>query len=147
MTSRILGIDPGDRRIGTALSDPMGWTAQPLRVLDASDPTGIILALADLCCEFEVTRVVIGDPRHMFGDESPQAVKAKQLAEKLNERTGIPVELWDERLTSAEAERHLRDAGLNWKKRKARKDIVAAQLILQSYLDAHQPDSATGPDD
>lgn len=134
---RILGIDLGDKRIGLALSDPMGWTAQGLDVITSK---GSAEADIDIIKEYvehyEVSKVIIGLPLNMDGSSGPRADKAKVFAEKLEKRLKVTVEMTDERLTTVTAERLLIEADLTRKKRRKVIDKVAAVLILQSYLDS-----------
>lgn len=138
---RILGIDFGDRRIGVAISDELGLTAQPLAALEVSKDGGHLEELARLCREQRVERVVVGLPRNMDGSLGFRARLTMEFVKALAARLQLPIESWDERLTTRQAERSLRDRGLTAKRRKARRDVVSAQLILQGYLDAqkHQP--------
>ena len=133
---RILGLDVGLRRIGVAISDEMGWTAQGLETLERANPRVDAAKLAELIRERGVTRVVVGLPLHMDGRESRQGAIVRQFAEKLRERSGAAVELWDERLSTVEAGRVLRASGVGIEKRAKAVDRLSAVLILQSYLDA-----------
>jgi putative Holliday junction resolvase len=133
---RILGLDVGDRRIGVAISDPLGYTAQPLLTLSRTNRRNDLRSLARLLRKHAVTQIVVGNPLYMSGDLSPQAVKAQAFAELLRTEFQLPVHLWDERLSTTEAHRHLDASGHAVLGRKAIIDQVAAVLILQSYLDA-----------
>ena len=133
---RILGIDYGDRRIGVAVSDGLGLTAQPVGVVTTRGDDGHLRELADVCREREVGRVVVGLPRNMNGSLGERAQVTLKFVEALRGAVHVPVETWDERLSTVQAERSLRARGLTHKKRKARRDTVAAQFILQSYLNA-----------
>jgi putative Holliday junction resolvase len=133
---RILGIDFGDRRIGVAISDELGLTAQPRGVLLVEKDGGHLDEMARLCREQGVERVVVGLPRNMDGSLGPRARLTLEFVKVLAARLQLPVETWDERLTTRQAERALWDRGLTHKRRKARRDVVSAQLILQGYLDA-----------
>ena len=136
---RFLGLDHGERRIGVALSDAMGLTAQPLLTLHRTQLRADMRSLARLARRHQVTEIVVGLPLHLSGDASPRSQAAREFATQLQAATHIPVHLWDERMSTAEAHRHLDAAG-----RAAgagRRDVidqVAAVLILQSYLDARQ---------
>lgn len=134
--TRVLGIDYGDRRIGLALSDELGLTAQPLRPITTD--AGHLDELVTLCQERSVERVVVGLPLSMDGSVGTRARVTLEFANALRAKLDIPVETWDERLTTRQAERSLWGRGLSHKRRRARRDTVAAQLILQSYLDAHR---------
>jgi len=134
---RILAFDVGDRRIGVAVSDPLGYTAQPLLTMHRTNPRADMKSIARLLRKHAVVEAVVGNPLHMSGDQSPQAAKAQQFAEDLRTQFGLTVHLWDERLTTTEAHRHLDDSGhASGRERKQIIDQVAAVLILQSFLDA-----------
>ncbi len=136
---RSRGIDYGDRRIGVAVSDGLGLTAQPVGVVLTRADTGHLRELAEICREREVERVVVGLPRNMNGSLGERARITLEFVEALRQAADVPVETWDERLSTVQAERSLRARGLTHKKRKARRDTVAAQFILQSYLNAQRP--------
>lgn len=143
---RILGIDLGDKRIGLALSDPMGWTAQGLEVISGSGGSkNDIRKIRDIAVKHEVGKVVVGLPLNMNGSSGPRAEKARDFAGRLAKALDLPVEMWDERLTTAEAQRVLIDADVSRARRKQVIDKMAAILILQNYLDAGhrkaEPDS------
>jgi putative holliday junction resolvase len=140
LPGRVLALDLGDRRVGLALSDPLGLTAQGLPTLDRKGDAADIEALRLLCGEHEVERVVLGLPRNMDGSEGPRAQKSRAFGKRLRDALGLPVFLWDERLTSAEAERVLIAADVSRAKRKGVVDRLAAQLILQGYLEAGRPE-------
>jgi len=131
---RILGIDLGKRRIGLAISDPDGQFAFPDSVLSSAGPKKDVEALAQIVAEREIGRVVVGLPRHMDGRKGPEAEAAERLASALEKAAGVPVETLDERWTSVEAERILRDRGHNAKRSKQHVDAVAASIILRTYL-------------
>src|SRR5277367_1062535 len=133
---RLLGLDVGDRRVGVAVSDAMGLTAQPVMTLLRSNRRQDARSLLRVIRKHECTEIVVGNPLYMSGDLSPQATKAQAFAQMLREETGLPVHLWDERLTTTEAHRHLHASGLAGAEHKKVVDQVAAVLILQSYLDA-----------
>jgi putative Holliday junction resolvase len=137
LVRRIIAFDVGDRRIGVAVSDPLGYTAQPLLTLHRTNHRADMKSIARLLRKHGVVEAVVGNPLHMSGDLSPQAAKAQAFAEELRAQFGIAVHLWDERLTTTEAHRHL-DAGGHAAGRERRQiiDQVAAVLILQSFLDA-----------
>jgi putative holliday junction resolvase len=132
---RILGFDVGDRRIGLAISDPLGYTAQPLFTLHRAGKRADLKSVGRLLRKHGVAEAVVGNPLYMSGDQSPQAAKAQAFAEDLRVEFGITVHLWDERLTTTQAHRHLDDAGHAATGRKGIIDQVAAVLILQSFLD------------
>ena len=136
---RILGLDIGARRIGVAVSDELGWTAQPLETIDLGKRSNLKDAAARVAAVAEqvgAEKVVFGLPLNMDGSEGPAAQAARTLAEEVAETSGLPVEPWDERLTTVSAERALLEADMSRKKRKKKIDQVAAQLILQGYLDS-----------
>jgi putative holliday junction resolvase len=133
---RILALDVGDRRIGLAISDPLGYTAQPLFTLHRTGRKADIKSVARALRKHRVKEVVVGNPLYMSGDQSPQAAKAQAFAEDLRTEFGIIVHLWDERLTTTQAHRHLDEAGHAAMGRKGIIDQVAAVLILQSFLEA-----------
>ena len=131
---RILGIDHGDVRIGIALSDPTEFLASPLCVLDCTR-AGMYQILA-LIAEHQVEKIVIGLPRNMDGSYGSATEKVRQFIEKLKSRTDVPIFEWDERMSTVSAHNALREAGLDGKQRKGVVDKVAAQIILQNFLDA-----------
>jgi len=133
MTARILGVDPGERRMGLAVSDPLGITAQGLDTFDRRKDGDFMARLRDLVAEYEVERIVVGNPVSLSGREGEASARARLLADEIARGLGLPVELWDERLSSVEAQRTLAGARAG----KKAVDRVAAVLILQGYLDAH----------
>jgi putative Holliday junction resolvase len=133
---RRLGLDVGDVRIGMALSDETGTLASGLPTYVRVGPKKDLRAVAELVREREVGEVVVGLPRRLDGSLGTQAEKVLGFVEALRRVLSVPVETWDERLTTVEAERVLREAGAKAKERKASVDRVAAVLILQGYLDA-----------
>ena len=142
MTSmRVLGLDVGDRRIGVALSDALGLTAQPLIVLTRQDAARDLEAVRALVEQHEVERVVVGLPLTLRGAQGPQAKKVASFADILRRRLPVPIQLVDERLTSVQGERALIAMGSSRRKRKQVIDQVAAQLILQQFLDTQHHDS------
>lgn len=138
---RIMGLDVGDRRIGVAVSDPLGLTAQPVLTLTRTNRRQDLKSLQRLIRKYQCVAIVVGNPLYMSGDQSPQAAKAQAFADLLRVETGLPVHLWDERLTTTEAHRHLHAAGRPGAEHKSVVDQVAAVLILESYLAAK---AATG---
>ena len=133
----VLAVDYGEKRIGLAISDALGITANPMDHIKRKGDSEDVKAIDRVIKEREVEVVVVGLPINMNGTEGPMAQKARKFAEAVAQ-TGVKVELWDERLSSWQAERALEDANLTMKKRKKRVDKVAAQFILQSYLDAEK---------
>jgi putative Holliday junction resolvase len=134
--ARILGLDVGDRRVGVAVSDELGLTAQPVLTLVRKNRRQDLGSLRRLVRKFGCNQVVVGNPLYMSGDTSPQALKAQALAQDLQNNTGVSITLWDERLSTTEAHRHLDAAGHQPGKRRDVIDQVAAVLILQSFLDS-----------
>jgi putative Holliday junction resolvase len=133
---RILALDVGKRRIGLAISDGLGITAQGLPTLQRTTVREDLTNLADLCRERDVTLFLVGEPLHMSGDKSRQAQYIRDFAERLTERTGIPVQFWDERLTTVQAQRVLRESGISIEKRARAVDRLAAVILLESFLDS-----------
>ena len=132
---RILGLDVGDRRIGVALSDSLGLTAQRLTVVDRRGPSGDVEAVRALVERHAVDTVVVGLPLTMRGEQGPQAKKVVEFSEALRRRIHVPIELIDERLTTVQGTRALQETGASRRTRKGIIDQVAAQLILQQFLD------------
>ena len=133
---RILALDLGKKRIGLAISDPLGVTAQGLPNLERTNKRGDLAALEQLAREREIGLFLMGNPVNMGGAEGRQSGWVREFAGALERRTGLPVRLWDERLTSVEAGRVLRQSGISIAKRAAAVDRLSAVLILQSYLDS-----------
>jgi len=132
---RILALDLGKKRIGLALSDPLGITAQGLPTLQRTNIREDLAALAHLIAEREVTLLLIGNPLHMSGKEGRQTGFAREFGERIGQKTGIEVQFWDERLTTVEANRVLRESGISIEKRARAVDRLAAVILLESYLD------------
>jgi putative holliday junction resolvase len=139
MTGRVMGLDYGERRIGVALSDPLGLTAQPLRTLERATLAADLEALGTLARRHEVERFVVGLPLALDGTRGPRVRRTEEFAGRLGRATGLPVEAWDERFTSVQAERTLLEADLSRRKRREVIDTTAAVLILQGWLDARAP--------
>ena len=135
---RILGLDVGDKRIGVALSDPLGILASALTVIERKRDNSEIFTILELAGEHKVERIVVGLPQLMDGSHGEQAEKTKVFAEQLKHRTEVPIEMHDERLSTSVADQLMRDAGKNHRQRKANRDSAAAALILQWYLDEHR---------
>ncbi|WP_211747538.1 Holliday junction resolvase RuvX [Paenibacillus sp. Marseille-Q4541] len=133
---KILGLDYGDRRIGVALSDAFGWTAQGLEVIERRREGNEIARITELVKLNEVSEIVVGLPKNMNGTVGPRGEICIEFAEVLRETLDLPVHLWDERLSTVSAERTLVEADVSRKKRKKVVDKMAASLILQNYLDA-----------
>ncbi len=135
---RILGLDVGDKRIGVAVSDPLGMTAQGVTVIRREDPERDLERLGRLARELGVGQVVVGLPRRTDGTLGTEARVVGDFAARLERVLGIPVVLWDERFTSAAAEKLLVSADVRRARRRRVIDKVAAALILQNYLEARR---------
>jgi putative Holliday junction resolvase len=138
LAGRVLALDVGKKRIGLAISDPLGISAQGLPTLHRTRIRDDLQRLHQLAQERDVALFLVGKPVHMSGDESRQSAYTADFAERLREKTGIPIAYWDERLTSLEAERVLREAKASLEQRKEAVDRLAAVLLLESYLDARR---------
>jgi putative holliday junction resolvase len=132
---RVLGLDVGSKTIGMAVSDPLGVTAQGLNTVRRKSKRLDFSQLEAVIRQYQVGEIVVGYPLRMSGAEGSQAEKMQRFAQELRRRFGLPVHLWDERLTSAQANRVLREADLSIKRRGEVVDRLAAVLILQSWLD------------
>ena len=131
---RIAALDVGEARIGVAVSDELGITAQPVGVVRRVGGRRDLDALAEMLAPYAPERLVVGLPLGLRGDEGPQAVRVRSFATKAGERLGLPVEFWDERLTTVAAERVLIEADVSRRRRRDVVDKMAASLILQGYL-------------
>lgn len=139
-SSTICGIDYGTRRIGLAVGDLDRRIASPLTTLTISgDLDARVRVVIDAASDFDVTEWVVGLPLNMDDTEGPQAKTTRNFGQRLEEISGRKVHFWDERLSSLTADEYLIEAELTRKKKKARRDRVAAQVILQSFLDAQEP--------
>jgi putative Holliday junction resolvase len=140
---RYLGLDIGSKRIGVAVSDELGLTAQPvLTLLRKRNPKDDLRSLARLCRKFDCGGIVAGNPLHLSGELSTQAAKAQAFAGELAKLAGLPLTLWDERLTTREAHEILYAAGKKRQEHRELVDQVAATLILQSFLDSRDAASS-----
>jgi putative Holliday junction resolvase len=137
--TRILAIDPGAKRLGLAISDPARLIASPLANYTRRDREQDAKYLAKAIADEDIGLIVIGLPVHASGDEGSQAHAARQFGARLSKHTNVPIVFFDERFTSVEAEEALWNAGLTHKQRKARRDQVAAQILLQAFLEAGCP--------
>ena len=146
MTGRIIGLDPGERRIGVAIADPTGTIASPDRYIDrrSADPA---VEIAELCRELDVDMIVVGLPIALDGSEGPSAVAAREFGEMVAQATEVAVEYHDERFTSVTADQALISGGVRRKKRKEKRDQVAAAVMLQGYLDRRRYDDGRGNND
>ena len=134
---RILALDLGERRLGLAISDALGVTAQPVGKLQSLGRARDVRQVRDVVEQRGVVKVVVGDPRHMSGEIGARAEHARRFAASLETMLpGVDVELWDERLTTAQIEREMIAANVSRRKRREVVDSLSAVLILQSYLDA-----------
>jgi len=131
-----IGLDVGRRRIGVAASDPTGFLASGVQVIERSSPERDYAAIRTIADRVRAARIVVGYPLSLSGESGPQAQEVEQFVEALRAHVTIPVELWDERLSTLEADRRMMEAGVGGRKRRERVDMVAAILILQSYLDS-----------
>jgi putative Holliday junction resolvase len=134
--SRILALDLGKKRIGLAVSDPLGITAQGLPNLERTNKRADLVAIEALVKDRQVGLILMGNPMNMRGSEGRQSAWVREFAAAIEARTGVPVKLWDERLTTVEASRVLRESGISIEKRAAAVDRLSAVILLQSYLDS-----------
>jgi len=141
---RVLGLDVGSRRIGVAVSDALGITAQGLETLERKNKRWDFEHLRRVIREYEVKEIVVGLPLRMSGCEGTQSEKMRTFAEDLEKKFKLPVHLWDERLTSAEANRFLRETELSIEKRGKAVDRMAAVLILQGWMEWRAATGAEG---
>ena len=132
---RVLALDLGKKRIGLALSDPLGITAQGLPTLQRTRIREDLDALAELAEKWDVRLLLMGHPLHMSGREGRQAEYTREFGDRLAVRTGLPIRYWDERLTTVEAQRVLKSSGISVAKRASAVDQLSAQILLASYLD------------
>jgi putative Holliday junction resolvase len=135
---RLIGLDVGEVRIGVAVSDPTGTLASAREVLARRPEALALQAIARLVEEEEAAAIIVGLPRSLSGELHSQATLVQEFADKLRQEVQVPVEFWDERLSTVAAEREMRAAGTKRERRKAMIDAVAAAIILQSYLDARR---------
>lgn len=133
---KILGLDYGDRRIGVALSDAFGWTAQGLEMIERKSDDDAVRRICELVRQHDVEAIVVGLPKNMNGTIGPRGEICMAFADKLKETLSLPVHLWDERLTTVAATRTLLEADVSRRKRKQVVDIMAAVLLLQNFLDS-----------
>lgn len=133
---RILGLDVGSKRIGVAVSDPLGITAQGLETIQRQNKRLDFERLGQVISEYAIAEIVVGLPLRMSGSEGTQSEKMRHFADQLQRRFNLPVHLWDERLTSAQANRLLRETEMSIQRRGQVVDQMAAVLILQSWMEA-----------
>jgi len=134
VSGRILALDVGKKRIGLAVSDELGWTAQGLETFQRTRIREDLARLKELADHWNIHTLLVGQPLHMSGEPSRQSEYTREFADRLKEHLSLPVIFWDERLTSVEAERVLRESGASLEKRKKAVDRLAAVLLLESYL-------------
>ena len=135
---RIMGLDYGSKTVGVAVSDPLGLTAQGIEIVRRKSETKLRQTLArieEIAQEYSVEKIVLGFPKHMNNDIGERAEKSLEFKEMLERRTGLPVVMWDERLTTVEADRTMMETGIRRENRKEYVDMIAAVFILQGYLD------------
>jgi putative Holliday junction resolvase len=133
---RILALDPGTKRIGVALSDELKMIASPLEYIPAEPFAAFLARLKELIREKEIEMILVGMPRNMDGSYGPAALQVQEFVAVLKETIGVPIKTWDERLTSAMANRFLIQGKVRRDRRKEKVDKMAAAILLQSYLDA-----------
>ena len=143
---RIMGLDYGSKTVGVAVSDPLGLTAQGIEIVRRKSENKLRQTLArieEIAKEYSVEKIVLGFPKHMNNDIGERAEKSLEFKEMLERRTGLPVVMWDERLTTVEADRTMMETGIRRENRKEYVDMIAAVFILQGYLDylSHQKKS------
>ena len=135
---RIMGLDYGSKTVGVAVSDPLGLTAQGIEIVRRKSENKLRQTLArieEIAKEYGVEKIVLGFPKHMNNDIGERAEKSLEFKEMLEKRTGLPVVMWDERLTTVEAHRTMMESGVRREDRKKYVDKLAAVYILQGYLD------------
>jgi putative Holliday junction resolvase len=133
-----MGLDFGSRTVGVAISDPLLITAQGIEIIRRKEENKLRQTLArieELIVEYEVEEIVLGLPKNMNATEGVRVELTNEFKEKLERRTGLPVTMWDERLTTVAADKAMMEAGIRREKRKDYVDMIAATLILQGYLD------------
>lgn len=133
---RILGIDYGDARTGVAVSDALGWTAQPVGQLESWNQEKLIAEISAYIKQYQAELVVLGFPKNMNGTVGERGEKTKAFAEALKTSCNVQVLLWDERLTTVASHRILSECNVRGEKRKKQVDTLSAELILQGYLDS-----------
>ena len=135
---RVLGLDYGSKTVGVAVSDPLGLTAQGVETVWRKQENKLRRTLArieEIISEYQVTEIVLGYPKNMNNTVGERAEKSLEFKEMLEKRTGLPVVMWDERLTTVAADKAMMEAGIRRENRKDYVDMIAATLILQGYLD------------
>lgn len=140
---RIMALDLGSKTVGVAISDPLLLTAQGIEIIRRKEENKLRQTLArieELISEYEVTKIVLGLPLNMDDSEGERAVTSREFKDKIERRTGIPVTMWDERLTTVEADEIMNEARIRGKERKEYVDMIAAQIILEDYLNNMKKD-------
>ena len=140
---RIMALDLGSKTVGVAISDPLLLTAQGIEIIRRKEENKLRQTLArieELIAEYEVTDIVLGLPLNMDDSEGERAVTSREFKDKIERRTGIPVTMWDERLTTVEADEIMNEARIKGKDRKEYVDMIAAQIILEDYLNNMKKD-------
>ena len=143
---RIMGLDYGSKTVGVAVSDALGLTAQGIEIVRRKSENKLRQTLArieEIAKEYGVEKIVLGFPKHMNNDIGERAEKSLEFKEMLKRRTGLPVVMWDERLTTVEADRTMMETGIRRENRKEYVDMIAAVFILQGYLDYLSNQQAT----
>lgn len=146
LMSRVLCVDYGKSRVGLAVSDPLGATAQPLEVIERPKKGSLVDAVLGVAARVEAEEIVVGLPLRLDGEEGPSAQAARQFAESMSERTEVPIVLWDERLSTKEASRQMRSAGVGAREQRGTVDKVAAAVVLGSYLESKRTGSSLPAD-
>jgi putative Holliday junction resolvase len=139
---RVAALDLGTVRVGVSISDDLGIMAHPRPALDARNRKSLLEAVAAFAREEDIERFIVGLPLDDRGEQGPAAHKALAFAEQVHQTTRIPVDLWDERFTTVEAHRKLREGGRNARAARARVDSAAACIMLQAWLDRHRERNA-----
>ncbi len=142
MRQRILALDIGEKRIGAAITDELRITAQGLPTIEAESTIAVFSEIRKLLEKYDIAEIVIGLPKNMDGTLGFKSQEIMHFSEMLRKRVDLPVTLWDERLTTKMAHQAMLENNLSRKKRKRRVDMIAAQLILQSYLDSPRRNDA-----
>ena len=146
LPGRILAIDLGARRIGLAVSDPLGWTAQGLPTLVRRNQRFDLDYLQSLVRQYDVALVLLGNPLNMDGSEGSQSARAREFAERLRRFLQIEVRLWDERLTTVEARLLLQESGMKRQRKGRQVDRLAAAILLQDFLETQRASRPNGPE-
>ncbi len=138
MLERIMGLDIGERRVGVALSDPLGITAQPHKVLERQDTKSLLDSIKSIIDEYEVSKIVVGMPYDMKGEKGKSAEKIQEFIIILEKETGLEIDVADERFSTAFSRKAMLEADASRRKRKKNIDKIAAAVILQGYLEKRE---------